>query len=201
MKAIIRKNGRAVPGWVKVGLVQRGFKSVEEAIAEDLFQRLETKTNLIQSKRVGHILESLARLGRNKGDWIAFNQLREPLKKYEWHFGLTLGSDGLNARLDFTKEMSKEDAWEHRAVRFLLSLVPHHINRLRRCAYDGCNGWFYAAKREDQEFCKRGACRQNYYDSDPKRREKKRINMQKNRKWHREQNQRAKTLLRKTLSR
>jgi hypothetical protein len=93
--------------------------------------------------------------------------------------------------LEFTKRMSAEDEWEHRAVRFLLSLVPHHINRLRRCAYVGCKGWFFAEKREDQKFCKRGACRQNYYDSDPEQRERKKEKMRENRKWHREQEQRA----------
>src|ERR1700689_2384973 len=173
MKALIRKNDR-MPEWVT------------GAFAGELFRHLETKPNLIQSKRVEHILDSLSRLGRKERDWIAFTHLREPLKRYEWHYGLTLSSGGLRARLEFTKKMSEEDEWEQKAVRFLLSLVPHHIHRLRRCAYDGCKGWFFAEKREDQKFCKRGACRQNYYDSDTKRRERKKAKMHENRKWHRE---------------
>lgn len=169
---------------------------VAGAVADKLFRHLETKPNLIQSKRVELILDSLSRLGRNERDWIAFHQLREPLKRYEWHYGLTLSSGGLQARLEFTKRMSEEDEWEYNAVRFLLRLVPHHINRLRRCAYDGCKRWFFADKREDQKFCKRGACRQNHYDSDTERREQKRKKMCENRKWHREEAERSKTRLR-----
>jgi hypothetical protein len=169
---------------------------VTGAAADELFRHIETKPNLIQSNRVEHILDLLSRLGKNKWNWVAFNQLREPLKKYKWHYGLVLGHGGLSARLDFTKEMSEEDEWEHKAVRFLLSLVPHHINRLRRCAYGGCKRWFFAEKREDQKFCKRGACRQNYYDSDPERREQKKAKMRANRKWHGEQEQRALARLR-----
>jgi hypothetical protein len=167
------------------------------AVADELFRHLETKPNLIQSKRVEHILCLLSRLGRNNRDFYTFGQLRGPLKRYNWHYGLTLSGRGLSARLDFTKEMPEEDAWEHRAVRFLLSLVPHNINRLRRCAYASCNGWFFADGREDQKFCKRGACRQNHYDSDTDRRERKKVKMRENRKWHREQDQRAKQKLSK----
>jgi hypothetical protein len=183
MNTLIRKND--VPGWVT------------GAFADELFRHLETKPNLIQSKRVAHMLNLLSRLGKNEGDWPAFTHLREPLKRYQWRYGLTLSSSGLQARLEFTKEMSDKDEWEHKAVRFLLSLVPHHLNRLRRCAYDGCNGWFFAEKREDQKFCKRGACRQNYYDSDKERRERKKEKMRENRKWHREQARLAKARLAK----
>jgi len=103
------------------------------------------------------------------------------LNRYEWHYGLTLGSSGLQAELMFTKELGDEDAWEHRAVRFLMSLVPHRINRLRRCAYTGCNKWLYAAKRADQQFCERGNCRQNHYDTQPETRDKKKLYMRKRR--------------------
>ena len=40
-------------------------------------------------------------------------------------------------------------------------------------------GWFFAAKREDQKFSKRGACRQNHYDSVPELREHKKLYIQK----------------------
>lgn len=166
---------------------------VEGELANRLVHHLETKPHLIQSKRVERILHLLSRLGENEWDLYTFSQLREPLQRYEWHYGLTLSrGKGLGTELRFTKNMSEEDEWEHNAVRFLLSLVPHRINRLRRCAYDGCKGWFFAEKRDDQTFCKRGSCRQNHYDDDPKRREKKKANMRENRKWHREHDRRAK---------
>jgi hypothetical protein len=152
---------------------------VAGAVADRLFRHLESHPHLIQSKRVEHILGLLSRLGENEWDWVAFTQLREPLRRYKWRYGLTLSSSGLRTSLFFGDDMSEEDEWEYGAVRFLLSLVPHHINRLRRCAYDGCQGWFFAAQREDQKFCKRGTCRQNHYDSTPEMREHKRLYMQK----------------------
>jgi hypothetical protein len=169
MKSIYRKN--RIAEWAN------------EALIEQLFRRLETKPNLPQSKRVMHILELLARLGSNKGDWLAFHQIREPLKKYKWHYGLTLGSSGLRPWL-FTEKMASANEWEYNAVRFLLSLIPHDINRLRRCEYDGCQRWFFAEKTRKQKFCKRGACRQNHYDSDPERRAQKRKKMRELRQLH-----------------
>src|SRR5271166_1075131 len=165
MSVIIHKNN-SMPEWVA------------GAVADRLFRHLESNPHLIQSKRVEHILDLLSRLGESDRDWIAFTQLGGALGRYEWHYGLTLSSSGLRAMLYFTKKMSEEDEWEYEAVRSLLSLVPHHINRLRRCAYDGCKGWFFAAQREDQKFCKRGACRQNHYDSAPEMREHKKLYMQ-----------------------
>jgi hypothetical protein len=177
MCAQFRKNG-ILTGWVT------------GAVADGIFRRLETKPNQIQSKRVERILELLSRLGKNNGDWAAFTQLREPLKKYKWHYGLVLGRGGLSARLDFTREMSEADEWEHKAVRFLQSLVPHQLNRLRRCAYDGCKGWFFAEKHAGQRFCKRGACRQKFYESNPDVQEKKRVTMRENRRKKKERDAR-----------
>lgn len=130
------------------------------------------------AERVEQILDLLSRLGR--GDSAAFFQKGDPLGRYEWHYGLTFsGSRGVRAELMFTKELPEEDEWEYRAVRFLMSLVPHRINRLPRCAYDGCKRWFYAAKRWDQQFCTDKPCRQHYYDSNPEVREHKRKYMRK----------------------
>jgi len=147
-----------------------------EHIADDLFRHLEAKPHLAQSKRVAHILDLLSLLGRNNRDFYSFNQLREPLKRYQWHYGLVLSSSGLQAMLGFTKEMSEENEWEHKAVRFLLSLVPHDLHRLRRCADAACNRWFFAAKSGKKEFCS-GNCKQHNYDSDPEMRRKKRESM------------------------
>jgi len=156
---------------------------VTGAVADDVFRYLEAKPHLPQSKRVEHILEMLSRLGRSNGDIgdiYVLNQLRGPLKRYEWHYGLMLGSRGLRAELLFTREMSEEDKWEHRAVRFLLSLVPNHLHRLRRCADKTCQRWFFAAKSGKREFCSDN-CKQHHYDSDPQMRKKKREKMRKHR--------------------
>jgi hypothetical protein len=166
MKSLIRKNEKT-PGWVRLGLAQRGFDSLEDAMADELFRHLEARPKSKQAERVEQILDLLSRLGR--GDQAVFFQKGNLLSRYEWRYGLTFsGKRGLRAELMFTKELAEEDAWEYRAVRFLMSLVPHRINRLRLCVE--CNGWFFAAKRERQKFCKRGACRQKHYDSDPARR-------------------------------
>jgi hypothetical protein len=157
-------------------------ESVAGAVADRLFSHLEIHPRLIQSKRIEHILGLLSRLGESDRDWIAFTQLREALGRYEWRYGLTLSTSGLRARLFFTTKMSEEDEWEYEAVRFLLGLVPHLMNRLRRCAYDRCKGWFFAARRQDQKFCKRGTCRQNHYDTTPEMREHKKLYMQMYRK-------------------
>jgi len=186
MGAFIRKN-EFMPVWVAGG-----------AADKIVFRRLDDEPSLIQSKRVQHILDLLVELEENRGNLLgfhAFTRLREPLKKYKWRTGLALSGSGLRLFDSPAEELSEADEWEYQAVRFLLSLVPHHIHRLRRCAYDGCRGWFFAEKRNDQKFCKRGACRQNYYDSDTERREKRKAKMRENRKWHKEQDQRAKGLL------
>jgi len=171
MKSVIRKNGD-VPEWARLGLAQRGFQSLEDAMADELFRHLEARPKSKQAERVEQILDLLSRLGR--GDQSAFFQKGDLLSRYEWHYGLTFsGRRGLRAELMFTKELAEEDAWEYRAVHFLMSLVPHRINRLRRCADEGCGKWFYAAKRDDQQFCG-GNCRQRHYDSDPAMRKRKR---------------------------
>lgn len=160
MKSLIRKNEFA-PDSAAAGV-----------IANHLFRHLEARPKSKQAERVEQILEKLSRLGR--GDVAAFFQNGDLLSRYEWHYRLTYsGSRGLRAELMFTKELPEEDAWEYRAVRFLMSLVPHHINRLRRCADAKCNKWFFAARREDQQYCS-GNCRQHHYDSDPVRRAAKR---------------------------
>lgn len=183
MKHTIRKN-ESLP------------ECVAGAVAEDIFRHLEVRPKSKQAERVERILDLLSRLGR--GDVAAFFQKGEMLNRYEWHYGLTYSRGrGLRAELTFTKELPEEDAWEHRAVRFLLGLVPHNIHRLRRCAYEGCNGWFFAEKRADQTFCKRGVCRQNYYDSAPEMRESKKLYMRQYRKDLKEQDQRAKERLRR----
>ena len=131
--------------------------------------------------RVERILDRLYCLSRlDRGDraaWAAFFGSGDLLNRYEWHYGLVYGRRGLRAELLFTKELPEEDAWEYSAVRFLMGLVPLHIDRLRKCAYGGCRKWFFAANRDDQQFCSRGSCRQNHYDSDPKRRKSKKIYM------------------------
>lgn len=185
MRTLIRKNA-FMPAWVAGGAAEK-----------IVFRRLDEEPNLIQSKRVQHILDLIAGLEENKGrllGYYAFTQLREPLKRYKWRYALALGT-GLSVFDSPAGEMSEADEWEHWAVRFLLSLVPRDIHRLRRCAYDGCKGWFFAAKRVDQKFCKRGVCRQNYYDSDTEQRERKKAKMRENRKWHKEDKQRAKARL------
>lgn len=166
-------------------------KRLEGVVAEDLFRHLEAHPQTAQSKRIAHILEALSRLAR--GDWHAFSQLDDLLTRYEWHYGLIVEQGSLRAEPIFARKLlEKEDKWEHLAVRFLMSLVPDRIDRLRRCRYEGCRGWFFADKRYDQNFCKRSSCRQNYYDSDPGRRERKKAKMRENRRWHREQNRKAK---------
>lgn len=166
-------------------------KWVTGAVADDVFRHLEAKPHLSQSKRVEHILELLSRLGKNNGDFYTFSQLREPLKRYEWHYGLTLGKHGLRAELLFTKEMSEGDEWEHRAVRFLLSLVPHHLHRLRRCLDSDCRRWFFAAKSGKRVFCCDN-CKQHNHDSDPEERKKKREYMRRLRIQDRERDERRK---------
>ncbi|MGA2990565.1 MAG: hypothetical protein ABSD88_08820 [Candidatus Korobacteraceae bacterium] len=177
MKSFIRKNAfvRALPA------------RVEGKIAEKLFRDLEVRPQSIQSKRVEQVLERLSRLGQ--GDWAAFFQKSDLLNRYEGHPSLALSRSGL--RVDMVaKHLSEEDEWEHQAVFFLLSLVPHRINRLRRCAHDGCKRWFYA-KRNDREWCS-GACKQRNYESTPEQRESKKLYMRKYRVDQKEREERQK---------
>jgi hypothetical protein len=163
MKAIIRKNDISQA-------------KLMGAVADEIFRHLESRPDSARSRRVAQILELLSRIGR--GDAAAFFGKGDLLSRYKWHYGLTYSkSRGLCADLVFTNDLGAEAAWEYRAVRFLMGLVPNHINRLRRC--EGCNLWLFAAGRADQVFCKRGACRQAHYDDDPERRKRKAAYMKK----------------------
>jgi hypothetical protein len=169
MKSIIRKN-------------ERLSTSVSGAVFGELFRHLEARPKSRQAERVERILDLLSRLGH--GDTAAFFQKGDLLSRYEWRYGLTFSRGrGLSAELMFTKELPEEDAWEYRAVRFLMSLVPDRINRLRRCADEGCKKWFFAATREDQQYCG-GNCRQRHYDSDPAKRAHKKKYMRELRALH-----------------
>jgi hypothetical protein len=160
-----------------------------ESAADEIFSHLETRPNSVRSRRVTEILELLSRIGH--GDAAAFFGKRDLLSRYKWHYGLTYSrGHGLCADLVFTENLSAEAAWEYRAVRFLMSLVPDNINRLRRCASEGCNRWFFAATAK-RIFCKRGACRQNHYDNDPERRKSKAAHMKELRKAEKDRAERA----------
>jgi hypothetical protein len=133
-----------------------------------------------QSKRVGEVLELLSSLRddlstRGKGQVIA--RLRHVLSNYRWGVHVSPTSEGFRA-IYFPADRGSFDKWEYEAVRDLLDLVPYlgKPPRVRRCAE--CKAWFFAAKKNDQQYCD-GVCRQHRYDSSPEMRESKKLYMRK----------------------
>jgi hypothetical protein len=160
----------------------------------DIFCHLEQHPDEPKYARVGRILELFRRLGvllkKYKGKtpprgpkWSDIEkteavelmaELRELLKKYRWRSQVSLSSEGFCAFL--VAADAEGDKWEYEAIGDLLALIAVEggLSRLRRCFYDGCKRWFYAANRSDQKFCKDGVCRQNHYYSDPESQKKHR---------------------------
>jgi hypothetical protein len=183
------KNNLTTPHWPVNNVLRmntrlrKNDKLIGESV-ERIFRHLEAKPNFRQTKRIEHILDLLARLGMNPLDREAWVQLPGLLERYKGHYEIVFVGKELEMRLCPPKHLSRPNRFEHGAVCFLLRLVPRNIDRLRRCAYEGCRGWFYAGKKWDQKFCARGACRQNNYDSLPANKEHKRELMRINRIHH-----------------
>jgi len=151
-----------------------------------------------QSKRVEKVLElmssfraDLSTLGKIK----IFTRLRLALGTYRWAIRLGVTRDGLHVvhvmAREFEEGTSEADRWEYHTISLLLDLLPYlgKRPRIRRCAE--CESWFFAAKREDQQYCG-GNCRQYHYDSDPKIRARKRESMRQNRIIQKKHEERAK---------
>jgi hypothetical protein len=104
--------------------------------------------------------------------------LRNALKRYQWTSRVDPTPEGWRVIASFDRGLPKDDVWEYEAVRDLLDTVPHlgKRPRIRKCAE--CPRWFYAAMREDQQYCG-GICRQRRYDNDPEKRDKKLAHMKK----------------------
>jgi hypothetical protein len=150
-----------------------------------LFSQIEQHPDKPQSKRIERILGLLSRLGGKPSKEEArrvTTQLRNALNKYRWVFQVPPTAQGyravaLPAPSDSGETSPDEpDGWEYGAVRVLLdlTLVAGGLSRLKRCAYEGCKSWFYAANRKDQKFCTSGLCRQSHYYSDPEHQKKHR---------------------------
>ena len=105
--------------------------------------------------------------------------LRNALSHYQWVSRVAYTAQGYRVVSTIVNtEKSKDVDWEHWAVGYLLDAVPHlgKRPRIRRCVE--CRRWFYAAMREDQQYCS-GNCRQRRYDNDPEKRDKKLAHMKK----------------------
>jgi hypothetical protein len=158
----------------------------------DLFQRLEQNPDKLQ--RVETILGLLSEL---RDDLSTLDKvrvltgLRNALHHYRWVSQISPTREGFRAILipADREKLSHDDEWEYGAVRDLLEITLEDgaLSRLRRCAYDGCKGWFYANK-SNQEWCTRGTCRQNHYFSNPENQEKHRASVKKYDAGQRERN-------------
>jgi hypothetical protein len=149
-----------------------------------IFRYIREHPEKAQSRRVEEFLELFSNLRDDLGNSERVRivlRLRNLLSAYQWVVQISPTPQGFSAihMIADRERLSRDDLWERKAVADLLKLLPYlgKRPRIRRCAYDGCKDWFFAAKREDQEFCKRGTCRQNAHDSDPEKRERKKLYM------------------------
>jgi hypothetical protein len=146
-----------------------------------IFAYLEDNSEKPHARRVEIILEllstSLISGASARERSLVTTTLRKALARYRWVSYVAITADGFHVSNTFAgRGLSKDDDWEHEAVRNLLAVVPQLGDppRIRRCVE--CNRWIFAAKRKDKETCG-GKCRQSRYESIPENREKKRAKM------------------------
>ena len=159
MSSFIRKHDETVVALLESGLY-------------DVVERLNDYPDNDEVLRVGEILTLFSHLA-DEGRGPARRKLARMLSRYRWEARVTLTSEGFII-IPFTAiGLTKAEKWEHDAISALLrTLSEDGKPRVRPCADKGCPRWFYAAKRDDQRFC-RGNCKQRNYDSDPDKRAKK----------------------------
>ncbi len=152
---------------------------------EAIFWHIREHPEQPQSKRVEEVLELVSNLRDDlstpEGIRV-ITRLRNVLSRYRWGVKVSPTSKGFHvSHFPANRGMlSSSDEWEYGAVRALLDLVPYlgKRPRIRRCAETGCRKWFFAAKREDRQWCSPN-CRQRHYDSDPEMRKSKKLYMRK----------------------
>jgi len=159
-------------------LIRKQIVDVDIEQLESLFRHLEEHRDAPQSKRVEKILDLLSSMrdGLSTSERTQVHMgLANALRRYRWRSFVARAREGfreIRAIAD-RENLSKEELWEHDAVRNLLDVVPHlgKRPRIRRCIE--CQGWFFAEKRDDQKYCKRANCKQAHYDKDPDKRKQK----------------------------
>lgn len=151
------------------------------------------------SKRVDEVLELLSSLRDDVSTLEkirVITRLRNVLSRYQWGVRVSPTTEGFHvSHFPANRgKLSSSDEWEYGAVRDLLDVVPYlgKRPRIRRCVESECKEWFFAAKREDQQFCS-GICRQRHYDSTPEMRESKKLYMRKHRAAEKKHDERRKT--------
>jgi len=164
-----------------------------------IFRHVREHPEKAQSRRVEEFLELFSSLREDLGDSEKVRvviRLRNLLSAYQWVVQISPTPQGFSAihMIADRARLSQDDLWEREAIADLLKLVPYLGNRsrLRRCGE--CGEWFFAAKREDQQWCS-GNCRQRHYDSDPERRAKKKIDMRKHRLKEKKADERSRSLV------
>jgi len=151
-----------------------------EQLEDTIFRPLREQPEKEQCKRVEallHLFSGLRADASRRTKMNVVNGLRKLLRRYEWAFHVSPWKNGFYAQWTAAQRgLSPDDEWEYRAVRLLIELVPYlgKNPRIRRCAE--CNDWFFAASREDQQYCG-GNCRQRHYDSSPEIRASKKSYM------------------------
>lgn len=147
----------------------------------EIFARLEHDPLSKHVERVERILELISGLRDDittPEKTRVVTSLRNALTRYQWTSRVDPTPEGWRVIASFDRGLPKDDVWEYEAVRDLLDTVPHlgKRPRIRRCTE--CRKWFFAAMREDQQYCG-GICRQRRYDNDPEKRDKKLAHMKK----------------------
>lgn len=172
-------------------LIRKNYDSPSDLDAErfsEILTRIRTHPDR-QSKRVEAVLELMSRFRADlstREKMTIFTRLRLILETYRWTVSIRPKPEGFHVvhvmANKYEEGTSEADRWEHETIGLLLDRLPYlgKRPRIRRCADTACAQWFFAAKREDQEFCC-GTCRQHHYDSNPEMRRKKREYMRKRR--------------------
>jgi hypothetical protein len=166
---------------------------------EEIFRQVREHPEKAQSKRVEGVLELLSRLRHDLSGSAKvriITGLRHLLSVYQWVVQVSPTTEGFRALhlIADRGRLSRDDLWEHTAIRDLLDVVPYlgERPRIRRCADATCWRWFFAkTERKTHKFCSTN-CRVNVYDSSSTRRAEKKVYMRQYRQGLKERDDRDK---------
>lgn len=166
----------------------------------EIFEYIKAHPERPQSQNVERVLELMSRFRDDlstREKMTIFTRLRLTLGTYRWAVRLGATRKGFHVVHEmaskYEKGSSDADRWEYSTISLLIDVLPYlgKWPRIRRCADAACRQWFFAAKREDQEFCGVN-CKQHHYDSDPQIRTQKREYMRNYRINEKEREERSK---------
>lgn len=167
---------------------------------DEIFRYIGDHPEKSQSKKVEEFVELLSALrhGLSSSERVRIiTRLGNVLSAYQWVARVApTGDKGYQPIYFFADRgsLSQDDRWERESIRDLLKIVPYlgKRPRIRRCDNADCKRWFFAkTERRTNKYCST-TCRVHNYDTNPARREEKKVYMRNHRLVLKERDERLK---------